>query len=249
MYTPYDWQQNLTHRSQYVEHRIASGSPVVGISCPKGVILATTRTTARKIFEIYDRLIFGGIGSQADLETLRISATDFAHSEGFTRSEDDVTVQRVVGFALSPALKRAFADPMTTPFVAKALFAEIGDKQADDKFYVLNCEGEYHAHEGHAIIAGSAAAEEAADAVLAKRDKGKSLEHAAASALIAWGAAKHAQEELRDYSDEDEALKRLNQELEGASVEIGWLERETQRQSKFSLWPAERIDAAVKMLK
>jgi proteasome alpha subunit len=247
--TPYDWQQSISHRAQYVEGRLAGGSPVIGVSCPDGVILVTVRTTVRKVFEIYDRLIFAGIGSQADLENLRVSAIDFTHTEGFVRSEDDVTIQRVVGSALSPALKKAFADPLAAPFVARAVFAEMGGSPDHDRFYVLNYDGEYTPGEGYAVVAGSARATDAGQAAMGKARSAKSADKAAGQALRAWGAARLAQDKTDREPDADAAVKRLHEELAKAAAEIGWLDRKTDRQGKFSLWPADRVKAVIESLK
>jgi proteasome alpha subunit len=250
LYTPYDWQQNIAHRAQYVEGRLRGGSPVIGVSCDEGVVLVTMRGGVRKIFEIYDRLLFGGVGSQADLESLRVAAIDFAHSEGFTRSEDDVTVQRVVGFALSPSLKKAFGDPSLAPFVARALFAEMGATPEADRFVALNYDGEYSPAEGYAVVAGSSEAEEAATSILQKEPATKSADTAAATALRAWGAARLAIEDADKREPEPgESAARVLKEAEEATPEIGWLERHSPRQSKFSLWPKERVDTVLKHLR
>ncbi|GMV38056.1 MAG: hypothetical protein AMXMBFR61_25640 [Fimbriimonadales bacterium] len=250
MITPYDWQQSIAQRAQYVEGRLQGGSPVVGLSCRQGVLLATVRAGVRKVFEVYDRLICAGIGSQADLEAVRLRAIDFAHTEGFVRSEDDVTVQRVVGFALSPTLKRAFADPMTAPFVARTVFAEMGDSQERDSFYVLNFDGEYTPYSGSVIIAGSRAGEEAGRIFLAESEVADSPDQAARTALLAWAAARLAQEDSDKSSPtREDSAARLRSELENATPEVGWLERDTPRQSKFSLWSRERIEQALGDLK
>src|SRR4028118_850933 len=128
MYSPYDFNQSIAHRSEYVEERLKGGAPVIGISYDRGVLLFTVKRTQRKIFEIYDQLIYSALGNQADVEAVRLAAIDFAHQEGFVRSPDDVSIQRLVGFAVSPAIKRSFGDPMSTPHVLRALFAEVGKR-------------------------------------------------------------------------------------------------------------------------
>src|SRR5512143_199130 len=109
MLTPYDWQEAIGHRAQFVEARIATGVPVVAISLDEGILAATYRRHTRKLFEIYDRLMYAAIGQQSDAESLRVAAIDFAHREGFQRSEQDVTIQRVVT-AMSQPIKEAFAN-------------------------------------------------------------------------------------------------------------------------------------------
>jgi proteasome alpha subunit len=196
MLTPYDFQENLQQRAQYIRNRLQAGSPVIGISYDNGIMLLTTRRRGRKVFEIYDRLMLSAIGNQADVETLRVAAIDFAHQEGFVRSPDDVTVQRVVGFALSPALKKAFGDPLTTPFVVRALFAELHDAPERDLFYILNYDGEFNPAERFAVIAGTTGAEDLATRYL--RDalpNTPTLEKALSLALVAW--ASHARQRSR----------------------------------------------------
>ena len=104
VYTPYDWNQAVGQRTEYIEERIRDGSPVVGLSLPEGQLLFTVRRSQRKLFDIYDRLMYGAIGSQSDVETIRLTAIDVAHQEGYARSPDDVTAQRIVGLRISPAM-------------------------------------------------------------------------------------------------------------------------------------------------
>jgi proteasome alpha subunit len=98
----------------------------VGISYDRGILIFTVKRTQRKVFEIYDKLMYSAIGNQADVEAVRLAAIDFAHQEGFVRSPDDVSIQRLVGFAISPPLKKSFGDTFNTPNVLRAMFAEIG---------------------------------------------------------------------------------------------------------------------------
>src|SRR5579859_276481 len=138
MYTPFDINEAVAHRKEYVEEGLRSGSPVVALSYEGGLLLLTVRRTQRKIFEIYDRQMFSAIGRQSDIENVRLAAIQNAHQEGFERSPDDVTLQRMIGFALSPALKKAFGDQMYVPVVIRALFAELGRRPEADSFFVLN---------------------------------------------------------------------------------------------------------------
>jgi proteasome alpha subunit len=161
MLTPYHWQEGIGHRASYVESRLASGTPVLTLSIPDGVIAFTVRRQARKIYEIYDRLMFSAIGQQSDVEAMRVAAIEFAHQEGYNHSEQDVTIQRVVA-ALSQPLKRAFGDFNTAPFVVRSMFAEVGDAPAQDAFYLLDFDGDFAVLNGSAHLAGS---EEAASAV------------------------------------------------------------------------------------
>jgi len=154
MLSPYDWQEGIGHRAGFVESRIAGGTPVLAASLPEGIVTVTVRRQARKLFEIYDRLMMGAIGQQSDIESLRTAAIDYAHQEGFQRSEQDVTIQRVVG-ALSQPMKRAFSDFNSSPLVARALFAEVGVSSKTDKYFVLDYDGDYSVRQDWAFLAGS----------------------------------------------------------------------------------------------
>jgi len=152
MLTPYDWQEGIGHRAQYVENKLEQGSPVLALSIKEGILLVTYRRNARKIFEIYDRLAFAAVGQQSDIESLRVAAVDFAHQEGFNRSEQDVTIQRVVT-ALSGPVKKAFGDFNTAPFVVRALFAEVASQPELDTYMVLDFDGDFSTRKRYAFVA------------------------------------------------------------------------------------------------
>lgn len=250
MLTPYDFQENLQQRAQYIRNRLRAGSPVIGISYDNGVLLLALKRRGRKVYEVYDRLMFSAIGNQADVENLRLAAIDFAHQEGFVRSPDDVTIQRVVGFALSPALKKAFGDPLTTPFVARALFAELHNAPERDQFYTLNYDGDFVPFERFAAIGGTQAAEEQAMRYLeAHLARLPTLESALPIALTAWGIAyEAAQQEDIDTIAEDAARNRLREMLGEAQVEVGILERQTLRENRFRLLNQEQLEPYLKRL-
>lgn len=176
----------MTHRASFVEARLQGGTPVVAASCAEGILMLTARRQAAKIYEVYDRLMVGLIGQQSDVESLRVAAIDFSHQEGFQRSEQDVTVQRVIN-AISTPLKRAFSDFNTAPFVARALFAEVGTTPADDIFYVLEYDGDYAVRRGAAFISGDQDSGDAIYGALSKhRDKVLSLKETRTLLESAW---------------------------------------------------------------
>ena len=91
MFTPYDWQEGIGNRASYIEGKLSQGAPVLAVSLDAGILVLTYRRMSRKVYELYDRLVFGAIGQQSDIEALRTAALEFAHSEGYNRSEQDVT--------------------------------------------------------------------------------------------------------------------------------------------------------------
>ncbi|MCW5934445.1 MAG: hypothetical protein KIT45_09145 [Fimbriimonadia bacterium] len=245
MLTPYDFQENISQRAQYIEQRLREGSPVIGISFTDGLLLFSLKRRGRKVYEIYDQLMFSAIGNQSDIETMRLAAIDFTHKEGYARSPDDVTIQRVVGSALSPALKKGFGDAMTTPFVMRSIFAELGPQPERDLFYVLNYDGEFFQQERFAVVGGSYQAEDSAIKSLedAYGKKVPTFEKSLPLAIIAWGIAREAAvgEGLAGVSEE-RARQRVREEVESASLEVGVLERNTTKESRFRLVPHETLE-------
>lgn len=251
MYSPYDFNQSIAHRAEYVEERLKGGAPVVGLSFDNGVLLFTVRRTQRKVFEIYDKLMYSAIGNQADVEAVRLAAIDFAHQEGFVRSPDDVSIQRLVGFAISPPLKKSFGDSFNTPTVMRAMFAEIGLKPERDSYFVLNYDGDFSTHSDFAVIAGSQAAEDAMSEELRQFDDVPDLPAALKRAAAAWRLGARPQqrdvdpeEDAKDNrdSDIDDSGDPLAEALEKGHLEAAILERNTQRESKFRLLKAEEIN-------
>lgn len=157
MQTPYDWQEAIGQRAQYVATRLKSGVPVVGLSVQEGVLAMTMRRNAPKLYEVYDRLMMGVIGQQSDVEQLRVAAIEFAHREGYQRSEQDVGVQRVAS-AISQPVKSAFSDPRSAPVVARCLFLEVGEVPSDDLYYALDFDGDYVVDRNSHLLVGDAEA-------------------------------------------------------------------------------------------
>lgn len=243
MYSPFDFNQSIVHRAEYVEERLKGGSPVVGVSYDAGVLLFTVRRAPRKIFEIYDQMMFAALGNQADVEAVRLAAIDFCHQEGFQRSPDDVSVQRLVGFAISPPLKRAFGDPMTTPNVMRAVFTEMGKMPDKDSFFVLNYDGEFTSSQRFAIAAGSDGAHDAMQESLEK-SLGEDIPDFSA-ALKAAAEAWKAGTQPVSGDDEDSAPATASDEfteaLKEGRLEAAILERFTPRESKFRLLQNEEL--------
>ncbi|GAB4461621.1 MAG: hypothetical protein OHK0029_27140 [Armatimonadaceae bacterium] len=258
-YSFYDWNNALQQRNEYVEDRLKDGSPVIGISYSEGILLLTLRGAQRKIFEIYDRLMLGALGKQSDLESLRLAAIDTAHKEGFERSPDDVSIQRLVGFSLSPAVKRVYNDQNAIPLTLRAIFAELGKTPEDDHFFTLGYDGEFKKQNRGAVAGGTVFAEEQAEEVLQQGDTPQSLTDALTAALKAWGIARSQlapqrerdQDEFDPLSDDepktaDDPMVAVREALKnGLELEAAILNRTTQRESKFRLLKEEEYRALI----
>ena len=259
-YTAYDWQQTLLEKADYAEGRLRHGSPVAALSCDEGVVLLTVRKSQPKLYEIYDRLAMGALGNPSDLETVRQFAVDFSHAEGYQRSAEDVSIQRVVGFAISPAFKRAFSDPRLMPMVLKAVFAQVGETPEEDALFVLSYDGEFHRRQRVACIAGSTQAEARMTEVF-KQGKATQLKEAIRLAVNAWAAGQWSppdkETKEKDQSEaalrlpsasEQEAL--LKQSLsQGDFVEAALLERNIPRDRRFRTLSPEETSSFLPNLK
>lgn len=248
MFNPFDYNEAARTRREGVELKLGEGSPVVGISYDAGLLLLTVRGSQRKVFEVYDRLIYSAIGNQSDIEAIRVGAIDVAHREGFERSPDDVTVQRLVSFSLSPPLKRLFGDAWNAqPAVIRAVFGELGKRPEDDLFYVLNYDGEFSQFKNFAAVAGTQEAEDRMGLWLMGVGGQTTREQALERALKAWAvgamtarrgklvADEDEDNPLRDIDEEEQIAGFLREELKTGQVEVGTLDRFTNRESKFRL--------------
>jgi proteasome alpha subunit len=249
VYSPYDWNQAVQHRSDYIDQRLRDGSPVVGLSVAEGQLLFTVRRAQRKIFDIYDRLMYGAVGSQSDVETIRLAAIDVAHQEGYARSPDDVTAQRIVGLRISPAVRRAFGDQFATPVVIRAVFAELGERREADQFFMLNYDGEFIVSQRCAVVAGTRAAEERMVELLDRAlEMVTGVPQAIRLAAEAWGTGLQSLRRLDEEEDGapgTDLTALLREEIRRGTVEIGFLERNTTRENRFRLLRADEIRSAL----
>lgn len=225
MLTPYDWQEGIGNRAQYIEGKLAQGAPVLAVSRPEGILLFTYRRQVRKIYEIYDRLVYSGIGNQSDVESIRNAALEFASREGFQRSEDDVTIQRVVA-AISTPIKRAFADFSSAPASARSLFAEVGERPEDDLFYILDYDGDYSVTKGNAAIAGTFEAGDSLERALGELSPEGDLDATIEALVPLWTRAVDPEGEKGDAT-------------EGLTLEVALMDRRPNRENRFRLLRGE----------
>lgn len=221
MITPYDWQEGIGNRAQYIEGKLEQGSPVLAVSLDAGILIYTRKRQSRKIYEVYDRLAYAAIGQQSDIEALRSAAVEFAHQEGYNHSEQDVTIKRVVT-ALSAPVKKAFSDFSSAPLVSKSLFVEINSDIADDQFYVLNFDGDYSTFDRYAAVTGTESGTEVAMKGLSEIATKSTPEEASKKLAKIW-------EEILD----DEVL------AEDLTPEVVLIERSTLREDRFRVLQAK----------
>ena len=106
-----------------------------------------------KVFEIYDRHAFAALGHPVDIEKLRQAAIEGAHLEGFNRSARDVTLRRLISFSLSSTLKNAFEQIFAPPLIVESIFAELGERPAQDILVRLHHDGDHRYETSGVVVA------------------------------------------------------------------------------------------------
>ena len=254
---PYRWVEAVAHRREYLEDQLRVGSPVVGLDYDDGVLLLTVGGEQRKLFEIYDRIAFSAIGHPADLEKLRNGALDMAHTEGFSKSAEDVTLQRLVHFGIAPMVKQGFDEVFRSPYTVKMLMAELGVEGAPSLFYRIDYDGSFKSTHGCGVLGGTEEAEETMRDVLGKAptSENMSLEEAIVQALRTWTVGREVGDLKRRSGSEVPAFENLDQgvlrevlerELEHGSPQAAFLERSRHSRSKFRLMSDSELDPLVR---
>ncbi len=191
---PYRWVEAVGNRRSYLDEQFKQGSPVVAITYDGGIALATVSKGTSKLYEIYDRIALGGMGHPADLEKLRFSLLEMAHTEGFNRSPSDVTGARLVKYGMAPVIKQAFEEVYKAPFIVKILLAELGQKPEKDTLLTINYDGRFEEATGCAVLAATSAVQKEMTAYIRQETSSiLSLGQAVATALRAWSLGDRAQ--------------------------------------------------------
>ena len=187
---PYRWLEAISNRREYIREQLKGGTPVFALSRPEGILLLGVGYSHSKVFEIYNRHGFAALGHPVDIEKVRQSAIEAAHLEGFNRSAKDVTLRRLISFALSPSFKNSFEQIFSPPLIVEAIFAELGDAPAQDVLVRLHFDGN-HLYETKGLVVAFHQPKPEAEAAAWLLDHigpQDSLAHAASVCLTAWQA-------------------------------------------------------------
>lgn len=244
---PYRWVEAVGNRRQYLDEQFAQGSPVVGVVCDQGILLMTMSKGTPKLYEIYDRLAFGGMGHPADLEKLRFTLLEMAHVEGFNRSAADVTGSRLVKYGIAPVVKQAFEEVFKAPSIVKIMLAELGQKAGKDNFLTINYDGVFEEKNQYAVLAATSSVEQRMMEYL-RPQSCVSLKEAVDLVIRTWAVGDRAQRqahELREshegakessdqlVTDSQTLLTHIRQRMEGKMIECALLDRHVSGTSKY----------------
>ena len=219
---PYRWLEAIGNRREYIRDQLKGGTPVFAISRPEGIFLLGVGAGMSKVFEIYDRHAFAALGHPVDIEKIRQAAIEAAHVEGFNRSTKDVTLRRLISFALSTTLKNSFEQIFAPPLMVESIFAELGDSPKDDVLVRVHYDGNHHYVASGVLVAHSnAKQEEEGTAWLKQQFKANdSLAQVASICLSAWQAFR----EEKPFAELSPPAEPLLQ-IEGKTIEAALLDR------------------------
>jgi proteasome alpha subunit len=241
---PYRWVEAIANRREYIEAQLAPGSPIAALAFGDGILFLTVGKTRQKLFEIYDRIAMGAIGHPGDIERLRMAAIELASTEGFTRSATDVSLRRLVHYSLSSVMKSAFEQVYGPPYLARMLFAEIGERAEQDLFLRVEYDGEIatngatyaQARQDFAALSGTQQSREQMEAFLATQHApDANLETVLNSALDAWsiGHMTLQTEDAKEPPERAAVRKHRQEQLANSGIEAALLERDPSRAIRY----------------
>ncbi|HLG22277.1 MAG TPA: hypothetical protein VI382_05630 [Candidatus Manganitrophaceae bacterium] len=246
---PYRWVEAIRNRREYLEEQLASGAPIVSLPFQNGLLLATIGGGTAKLYEIYDQIVFGGIGHPADLEKLRTVVLDLSHVEGFNRSPTDVTVRRLIKFGLAPLVKQAFEEALHAPYICKIVMAEVSAPSGKPLFVRLNYDGVFEESEATAVLAPTPQIGRRMEAFLnaAGETGALSLSDAVQLALRTWAVSKLPSDTENEPPAPGQLDLLLKKSLQEGTVEIVLLDRTLPGSSKYRALSKGEIQAFIKV--
>ena len=253
---PYRWVEAVANRREYIETQLAAGSPIAAVGCGEGILFVTLGSTRQKVFEIYDRIAMGAIGHPGDIERLRMAAIELASTEGFTRSAADVSLRRLAYYSLSPMLKAAFEQIYGAPYLARMLFAEIGDAPENDLLLRIEYDGSIAtngasragARQDFGALSGSSASADLMESYLTQEhDSAATLPSALKTAVNAWSIGNMALGEngIRALPGSDALDAEREQHVKAGAVEAAILERNSSTAIRYRALSGDEINAGL----
>lgn len=187
---PYRWLEAVANRREYIRDQLKGATPVFAFSRPEGILLVGVGSGNSKIFEVYDRLALAALGHPVDIEKVRQTVIESAHVEGFTRSPEDVTLRRLLSFALGPALKTSFEQILSAPIIVECVFAELEATGGKDVLARVSFDGTYRFEDQGVVVVHTDPNNEQAAASWLREQLNDSMSIGAVRrlALTAWGA-------------------------------------------------------------
>ncbi len=205
-------EQRMKDLSEFARKGISRGKSVVGLEFADGILFLAENPSAtlHKISEIYDRILFAGVGKYSEFEDLRISGVRLADLRGYSYGREDVRARDLAN-AYSQALTTIFNTQMK-PYEVEILVAEIADDGGHNEIYHILFDGTVTDEHDHVAIGGHA--EELSTAIGGAYQPGWDLATAVRESVKALASA-----ESRD--------------IQPGSVEAGVIDRTRSSRRKF----------------
>jgi proteasome alpha subunit len=232
---PYRWLEAVENRREYVREQLKGGSPAFGAKLPEGILLLAVGTGNSKVFELFDRHALAALGHPADIEKIRQAAIDAAHMEAFTRAPEDVSLRRLIGFGLSPQLKTNFEQIFSAPFLVEMLLAEVHNNPVNDLLIRLHFDGSFEFATTPFVVVGSNPESEKAALTWLNHELGSEADRKKVieTMLQAWWILRE-NKSFTELPSEDERRQGWKEGMKDKVLEIGWLDRNSPRQARFS---------------
>jgi proteasome alpha subunit len=205
-------EQLMKDRSEFAHKGIARGKSVVGLEYADGLIFVAENTSAtlHKISEIYDRIVFAGVGRYSEFEELRIAGVRLADMRGYSYGREDVRARDLAN-AYSQALSTIFTQQMK-PYEVEVLVGEVADDGGRNEIYHVLFDGTVTDRSDFVAIGGHA--EDLTNALKEAYAEGWDLSTAAREAVKALSTAEGRQ-------------------IEADALEAGVLDRTRPQRRKF----------------
>jgi proteasome alpha subunit len=179
--------QLMKDRSEYAHKGISRGRAVIGLEYSDGLLFIAENTSAtlHKISELYDRIVFAGVGKYSEFEELRIAGVRLADLRGYSYGREDVKAKDIAN-AYSQALSTIFTQQMK-PYEVELLVGEVdGEAGASGMYHVL-FDGSITDETGYVVMGGHA--EELGDTLKERYEEGWNLGTAVRNAVSILGSA------------------------------------------------------------
>jgi proteasome alpha subunit len=185
-----------------------------------------------------------------------MAAIELASTEGFTRSAADVSLRRLAHYSLSPILKTAFEQVYGAPYLARLLFAEIGEKQENDLFLRLDYDGGIatnnatfaQTRQDFGVLSGTRPSTELMENYLAaEHSPGATFERALKLALDAWTVGHLALGDagVKELPARDKILAERKERLRSAGIEAAVLDRDDKTAIRYRALTEPEIRSAL----
>ncbi len=149
-------EQMMQDKAEYARKGIAKGKSLVAMEYRDGIILTAENPSSslHKIWEIYDRIAFAGVGKYSEFENLRKSGVRYADTKGYIYSREDVTAKSLAE-AYSQAIGNVFTQEVK-PLEIEILVVEVGEVQSENAMYHILFDGSISDRKQFAVIGGQA---------------------------------------------------------------------------------------------